>query len=107
MLEQIANDLEELKEKLKSLPASGVGPSPEMESKFKDKEGLKDFEAAEYLGISKSSILRHKEQLPHAYLGRRLIFPKSALKEWLKEKSMENVEKDIIEKEDYILKKLS
>ncbi|SFL09641.1 helix-turn-helix domain-containing protein [Halanaerobium salsuginis] len=107
MLEQIAKDLEELKEKLDKLPALGLGPSPEMESKFKDKEGLKAEEAAEYLGVGRSSILRHKEQLPHAYLGSRLIFPKSVLREWLEEKSMENVETDVIEKEDYILRKLS
>jgi excisionase family DNA binding protein len=112
MLEKIAKDLEELKEKVDKLPATVGQPSPEMESKFKDKEGLKLEEVADYLGVSKSSIARHQEQLPHVYLGNRLIFSKSLLKEWMIEEAMDNMEvKEIknnqIEREDFILKELS
>lgn len=104
LIEKIADDLDKLNKKIDKLAVEKNIAAAE--SKFKDKEGLKDFEAAEYLGVSKSSILRHKEQLPHAYLGNRLIFPKTALRKWLTEKSIENVDQKVIEKDGYKIRKL-
>jgi len=105
LIEKIAEDLKYIKEKVDKLM---VKESLQIaESKFKDKEGLKAKEAAEYLGISRSLLLRHKEQLPHTYLGNRLIFPKSVLREWLEEKSLENIDQKVIERDGYKIKKLN
>lgn len=79
-----------------------------LKSKYADKEGLKDSEVAEYLGISVSTIRKYIDEIPHIYLGQRLIFPKSALMKWLDETAEKNtVEPDHYEAGGSIIRKLS
>lgn len=40
-------------------------------------------EAAQYLGVSRLTILRHLEEVPHQRIGRRILFHRDALDAWL------------------------
>ena len=46
-------------------------------------------EAAKVLGVSRPTMSRLLDTIPHRRFGRRVIIPRSALEEWLAEKEAE------------------
>jgi hypothetical protein len=53
-------------------------------------------------------VRRYKDFIPHTYLGDRLIFPKTAVLEWLRENAKENQEEpDRMEIDGAIIRKLT
>jgi len=113
VMEEILETLLRVEEKLdqRKRPSSIEMKNTDLDSlksKFADKEGLKDSEVAEYLGLGVSTIRKYKDEIPHIYIGQRLIFPKSTLMKWLEETAEENtVPSDHYEAGGSIIRKLS
>lgn len=106
-IEELTRAVKALNKKADRLPDQGWEPHPAKEGKFSDKEGLNMEEVAEYLGVGKSTVQKYQDIIPHTYIGGRLIFPKTAVKDWLKENAMKRIEKDRREVEGAIIRELT
>ena len=106
--EEVMEKLEKIEEKLDRPEAVGERETELAKGKFADKEGLNGKEVAEFLGIAPSTVHKHKDVIPHTKLGGRIIYPKTAVLDWLKENAEENTEKPSKrEAEGAIIKKLT
>jgi len=105
-IEQLTEAVQKLNKKVDNLPVQGWAPQPAEKGKFVDREGLSEEEIAEFLDVGVSTIKKYREQIPHVWIGKRIIYPKTAILKWLEDKSMKNIESDRREVEGAIIRKL-